>query len=357
MAVAHRLRAGCRRPWGFACGVGRSQVRKRRATVADYMNGYRRGSRRCARGITVTMSDRTPEHISQRGPARAMRSVMTVPVIVQRFVDKAPEAGADIVCLDLEDSVPPAEKAAARPLARAAIETMPRTGYGMYIRVNGYWTGMTEDDLAEVVRPGLDGVVISKAESPAMVEQLDGSLARMEKEYGMEAGSVAIMPLLETARGVMEAYDICRASPRLTGAIFGAEDYATDMAIKRTETGEEILWARTQVAVACRAAGIVAIDTPDPNYSDEKHLRREMALARSLGYSGKLCIHPLQVQIANELFRPGDDEIAEARAVVEAFERDGLAKGLAAIAVDGKMIDTPIYWRAKRLVEWSDAGR
>ena len=302
------------------------------------------------------MSDTTAEHISQRGPARAMRSVMTVPVIVQRFIDKAPAAGADVLCLDLEDSVPPAEKAAARPLARTAIETMPRTGYGMYIRVNGYWTGLTEEDLSEVVRPGLDGVVISKAESGSMVEQLDASLTRLEHEYSMETRSVAIMPLLETARGVMEAYDICRASSRLTGAIFGAEDYATDMAIKRTETGEEILWARSQIAVACRAAGIAAIDTPDPNYSDESHLRREMSLAKSLGYSGKLCIHPLQVSIANELFRPGEEEIAEARAVVEAFERDGLGKGLAAIAVDGKMIDTPIYWRAKRLVDWAETA-
>ncbi len=285
-----------------------------------------------------------------------MRSVMTVPVVVQRFVDKAPDAGADALCLDLEDSIPPAEKAAARPLARKAIETMPRAGYALYVRVNGYATGLTEDDLEEVVRPGLDGIVLSKAESPRMIEDLDAQLARLEGEHGIKAGGVAIVPLLETAKGIMEAYDVCRASKRVTGAIFGAEDFATDMAVKRTETGEEILWARSMVAVACRAGGIVAIDTPDPNYSDEAHLRREMGLARSLGYSGKLCIHPTQVRIANEVFSPGEDEIAEARAVVEAFEREGLAKGIAAIAVEGKMIDTPIYWRARRLVEWAEAA-
>ncbi|NIR19798.1 MAG: hypothetical protein GTN79_08630 [Gammaproteobacteria bacterium] len=189
-----------------------------------------------------------------------------------------------------------------------------------------------------------------------MIEDLDAQLARLEGEHGIKAGGVAIVPLLETAKGIMEAYDVCRASKRVTGAIFGAEDFATDMAVKRTETGEEILWARSMVAVACRAGGIVAIDTPDPNYSDEAHLRREMGLARSLGYSGKLCIHPTQVRIANEVFSPGEDEIAEARAVVEAFEREGLAKGIAAIAVEGKMIDTPIYWRARRLVEWAEAA-
>jgi citrate lyase subunit beta/citryl-CoA lyase len=301
------------------------------------------------------VSEETLEHISLRGPERVMRSIMTVPVIVQRFIDKAPEAGADVICLDLEDSVPPAEKVAARPLARAAIESMPRDGSAMYIRVNGFWTGLIEDDLAEVVRPGLDGVVISKAESPDMITRADEILSALESEHGVSAGSVALMPLLETARGIMEAYDICRASPRISGAIFGAEDYATDMGVRRTKIGEEIFWARSMVAVASKAAGIAAIDTPDPDYSDENHLRREMTLARSMGYAGKLCIHPAQVGLANEVFRPGEDEIAEARAIVEAFERDGLAQGRAAIAVDGKMIDTPIYWRAKRLVDWAEA--
>ena len=302
------------------------------------------------------MSDITPESTSGREYA-VMRSMMTVPVIVQRFVDKAPAAAADAICLDLEDSIPPAEKAAARPLARKAIETMPRSGFALYVRVNSYATGLTEDDLDEVVRPGLDGIVLSMADSAQTITDLDAHLGRLESEHGIEAGQVAIVPLLETAKGIMEAYDVCRASQRVAGAIFGAEDYATDMAIKRTDTGEEILWARSKVAIACRAAGIVAIDTPDPNYSDETHLRREMGLARSLGYSGKLCIHPTQVQIANEIFSPADDEVAEARAIVEAFERDGLAKGLAAIAVDGKMIDTPIYWRARRLIDWAEASK
>jgi citrate lyase subunit beta/citryl-CoA lyase len=299
------------------------------------------------------MTEGTGDHISLRGPERVMRSVMTVPVIVQRFIDKAPEAGADVICLDLEDSVPPAEKEAARPLAAAAVDSMASSGIATYIRVNGFWTGLTRDDLAAVVRPGLHGVVLSKAESPAEIAEAAGLLSAAESANGLEPGSIALMPLLETARGVMEAYDICRASPRIAGAIFGAEDYATDMGIRRTAIGEEIFWARSLVAIACRAAGVVAIDTPDPDYSDETHLRREMTLARSLGYQGKLCIHPTQVAIANQVFSPSADEIAEARAVIEAFERDGLAKGRAAIAVDGRMIDTPIYWRAKRLVDWA----
>jgi citrate lyase subunit beta/citryl-CoA lyase len=294
------------------------------------------------------------QHISQRFAAPVMRSVMTVPVIVQRFVEKAPAAGADVICLDLEDSVPPKQKVAARPLAAQAIDSMPRNGYQMYIRVNGFWTGLIEDDLDAVVRPGLQGVVISKTESVDMVKQTELRLARLEREHGMVAGSVAIMPLIETAKGIVKSAEICEASSRLTGAIFGAEDYATDMGIERTAEGGEILWARTQLAISCRAAGIEAIDTPDPDYTDAERLRKEMRLAKSLGYRGKLCIHPLQVQIANEVFRPGAAEVAGARLIVEAFERDGLAKGLAAIPFDGKMVDTPIYWRAKRLVELAE---
>lgn len=298
-----------------------------------------------------SMSEAPLDHISGRFALPVMRSVMTVPVIVERFVEKAPSSGADVICLDLEDSVPPAEKIAARPLARKAIETMLRAGFQVYTRVNGFWSGLIEGDLDAVVRPGLDGIVISKAESRDMICEIDSHLARLEKTHGIEAGTVAIMPLIETAKGIAKCYEICEASPRLTGAIFGAEDYATDMGVERTAEGSEILFARTQIAIACRAAGIEAIDTPDPDYTDEDHLRREMRLAKSLGYRGKLCIHPFQVQLANEIFRPGETEIADARLIVEAFERDGLAKGRAAIPLGGKMVDTPIYWRAKRLLE------
>jgi citrate lyase subunit beta/citryl-CoA lyase len=125
------------------------------------------------------------------------------------------------------------------------------------------------------------------------------------------------------------------------------------MGVQRTREGEEIRWARSQVAIACRAAGIVAIDTPEPDYTDEAYIEREMQAARGLGYQGKLCIHPLQVQIANRVFRPSEGEVAEARVIVEAFERDGLAQGRAAIPLEGKMVDTPIYWRAKRLLDWA----
>jgi citrate lyase subunit beta/citryl-CoA lyase len=300
------------------------------------------------------MDDSGSEHISQRSRTTAMRSVMTVPVIVPRFIEKAPSAKADVICLDLEDSVPPAEKEAARPLAQRAIETLAGGASSIYVRINGYWTGLTDDDLRAMVRPGLHGIVLSKAESVEEVQRADLLITELERECGIEPGMVALAPLLETAKGIAYAREICAVSDRITAAVFGAEDYATDIGVQRTERGDEIAWARSWVAVAAHAAAVTPIDTPDPDYTDEAHLRREMELAKSMGYRGKLVIHPTQVAIANEIFRPGEAELAEARLIVEAFERDGLAQGRAAIPLDGKMVDTPIYWRAKRLLEMND---
>jgi citrate lyase subunit beta/citryl-CoA lyase len=283
-----------------------------------------------------------------------MRSVLTVPVVVQRFIDKAPASGADVLCLDIEDSVPPAEKARARELAAEALASIPSGPYAKFVRVNGPTTGLMEDDIEAIVRPELEGVVVSKADSPDVVRAVDAQITRLEGERGVDAGSIAIVPLVETARGVVKCLEICEASPRVTAAIFGAEDYATDLGIARTEGGDEVLWARTKVAIECHAAGVVPIDTPDPDYTDDAHLEREMAAARALGYRGKLVIHPMQVAIANRAFRPSEQEISEARAIVNVFEQEGLSKGRAAIPLGGRMIDTPIYWRAKRLLEWAD---
>jgi citrate lyase subunit beta/citryl-CoA lyase len=268
-----------------------------------------------------------PSTNSHKSAGRLTRSVLTVPVIVPRFVEKAPSSGADIVCLDVEDSVPPAEKQRARGLAAEAIAAIPRGPYSLFVRVNGPHTDLMEDDLTGVVRPGLDGVIVSKAPDAETIRRIDGLQTDLERQQGIGPGTIAIAPLIETALGVMNSLAICSASPRVTAAVFGAEDLATDMRIQRTRDGEEIRWARTQVAVACHAARVTPIDTPDPDYTDLPYLEREMSLARSLGYLGKLCIHPTQVEIANRVFRPSDGEIADARTTVELFEREGIAKG------------------------------
>jgi citrate lyase subunit beta/citryl-CoA lyase len=290
----------------------------------------------------------------ERQAITLMRSVLTVPVTSPRFIEKAPATGADVICLDLEDSIAPAEKVGARRLAARAIDSIPRGRYSLFVRVNALSSGLLEDDLVAVVAPGLDGVIVSKTDSAAGLAAVDALVGRLEAENGMPAGSVTLAPLIETATGVMACREILAASPRISAAVFGAEDLATDMGVRRTREGEEIRWARAQVAMACHAARVVPIDTPDPDYTDELYLEREMALGRTLGYKGKLCIHPMQVAMANRVFAPSSDEIEEARTVVELFERDGIAKGRAAIPLDGRMVDTPIYERAKRLLEMTD---
>ncbi len=215
-----------------------------------------------------------------------MRSVLTVPVTNPRFVEKAPATGADVLCLDLEDSIAPAEKEEARSLAAQAIDSMPGRPYAVFVRVNGEHTGLLDGDISAVVRPGLDGIIVSKASSAETLEDVDQLISRMESERGMSIGTVAVAPLIETAAGVMSSLDLCR-SPRVRAAVFGAEDLATDMGVQRTREGEEVRWARAQVAMACHAASITPIDTPDPDYSDLEYLEREMRIGRSLGYQGQ----------------------------------------------------------------------
>jgi citrate lyase subunit beta/citryl-CoA lyase len=286
-----------------------------------------------------------------------MRSVLFVPAIVERFVERAPESGADVICLDLEDSVPPEEKVAARTKAADAIGNMTRSEYLTYVRVNGLATGLLEDDLLAVVKPGLDGIMLPKANAAEMIRRVDNYLAILERERGMEDGSLGVMPLIETAEGIVKSHDICSASPRVMAAALGAEDLAADMGVRRTSEGEEVQWSRAQMAVSAHAAGVAPIDTPDPDYTDVARLERVGEKARVLGYEGKLCIHPKQVEVCNRLFSPSGEEAEEARAIVERFEREGIAKGRAAIAADGRMIDTPMYRRAKRVVELAKRRR
>ncbi len=285
-----------------------------------------------------------------------LRSILFVPSIVERFVTRAPETGADVVCLDVEDSVPPAEKAKARAAAAEAIDGMPHSGFATYVRVNGLHTGLLEDDLLAVVRPGLDGIVLSKAHTAETVRHADHYLTILERQQGMETGAVNIIPLIESAEGILNSREIAAASPRLVGLSLGAEDLAVDMGLQRSEEAREIEWPRAQLSTAAAAADLAAIDTPEPDYTDMEHLERDASYARSLGFRGKYCIHPGQVEVVNRIFSPTGQEIAEAKDVVRLLDKEGIAKGRAAIPVNGKMIDTPIYWQAKRLLRWAEAA-
>lgn len=285
-----------------------------------------------------------------------IRSVLFVPAVRPRFIEKAPEVGADAICIDLEDSVAPGDKVTAREGLRAVLPAMPRTGYRLLVRVNGIDTGLLEEELQVVVGPHLDGISLPKAHTPGLIRQVDAYLTLLEKTRGLPAGQVRILPWIESALGVVNALEVLGASERVTAAQFGAEDFTADMMIQRTRGSEEFAWARAATAVACRAAGVWALDTPQPDFRDMEHLREDARYARSIGYGGKYCIHPDQVAVVNEVFGPTPAEIEWAHRVIEVY-REGEARGVGAVSLDGEMIDRPIVVRAERLLEWAARGR
>ena len=283
-----------------------------------------------------------------------LRSMLSVPGLRERFIAKAAEIPADVILLDLEDSVPFASKAEARERVRAAIPEFDKRGRPLFVRPNDLATGLLEADLDAVVLPGLDGIHLPKTHRPEIVERAAHYLDLLERMRGLEPGSVRIIPWIESAEGVAKVEAICRASERLIAASFGAEDYVTSLGVMRTRAGVEIEYGRARTANAALARGLVPIDCPEPDYRDLAHFERDIEHARTLGYRGKYCIHPAQVEVANRVFAPSQAQLRWAARVVEAYEA-GEREGLGAVGLDGAMVDRPIYLRAQALVRWQAA--
>ncbi|MCL1985827.1 MAG: CoA ester lyase [Betaproteobacteria bacterium] len=279
-----------------------------------------------------------------------MRSIMYVPGNNPKMVDKAPSIPADIITLDLEDSVPPAEKEVARKLIAQKLEYAATGGAQVYVRLNNWETEMTNDDLEAVVLPGLDGVTLSKTGCADDVKRLEWKLEELERRRGIPVGTVKISMLLETAKGIINARECCFASKRNVNAIFGAVDYCRDMRVKLTNEGVEQTWGRAVTAIACRAAGIVAIDAPFVAYQDIPAFEKNVATGKQMGYEGRMIIHPSQVEPSNRLYAPEPADVEWAHGVVKVFEEEGLAKGKAAVSFNGKMVDTPVYLNAKDIL-------
>lgn len=275
-----------------------------------------------------------------------MRSILYVPGNNPKMVEKAPTFPADIITLDLEDAVPPAEKENARKIIAENLKYVGQNGSQVYVRINNWETGLTNDDLEAIVWEGLDGVTLAKTGHPDDVKRLEWKLEELEARRGLPIGTVKISMLLETAKGIMNAYECCMASKRNVNAIFGAVDYCRDMRIKLTSEADEQLWGRAKVGVACRAAGIVAIDAPFVAYQDIPAFEKNVADGKQMGYEGRMIIHPGQVDPSNRLYAPDPADVEWATGVVKVFEEEGLAKGKAAVSFNGKMVDTPVYQNA-----------
>jgi citrate lyase subunit beta/citryl-CoA lyase len=279
-----------------------------------------------------------------------MRSVFYVPGNNEKMVAKSAEIPADIITLDLEDSVPPAEKPKAREVTRENLKYAGSGGSTVYVRINNWETLMTNDDLEAIVHEGLSGVCLAKCGGADHVQRLDWKLEELERRRGLKVGSVAIQLLIETAKGVINAYPSAIASKRVNSLIFGAVDYTKDMRVKLTDEGEEQKYARAHAAVAARAAGCIAIDCPFVNFKDMEAFERSTRYGRQLGYEGRMLIHPSQIEPSHKIYTPEPDDVEWAKGVVKVFEEEGIAKGSAAVSYKGKMVDTPVYDNARTIL-------
>ncbi|MDH4171758.1 MAG: CoA ester lyase [Acidimicrobiia bacterium] len=272
-----------------------------------------------------------------------MRSLLFAPATKPELVAKLADRGADAVVFDLEDAVPLGAKVTARPQARAGAETLlaQPEGPAVWIRVNAVPTEWFEADVAEAIPRGVAGVVVPKVESGEQVQVVRAALA------AAHLAELAIMAGIETAAGVVRADALL--APPVTHAYFGAEDYISDLGGVRTAHNQEVLYARSRVALAARVGGVHALDQVVTDFGDDRRFLADAAEGAMLGYRGKLCIHPAQVTLAHQAFTPSAEDVARARALLAAYE-DAAAAGQGAIAFDGQMVDEPLARQARDIV-------
>ncbi|HEB84639.1 MAG TPA: CoA ester lyase [Bacteroidetes bacterium] len=253
----------------------------------------------------------------------------------------------DGLILDLEDSVAPAEKDAARVLVRNALVHLDFADSERMVRINQGERGL--EDLDWVVPHGVQTLLIPKVESPEDVLAVARRTAELLREAG-RVDPVWLMPIVESAKGAWFAYDIASAHDSVVALAIGLEDYTADIGAQRTKTGSESFWARAQVLNGARAAGIQPIDTVFSDVADEEGLAAAVAEAKALGFEGKGCIHPRQIAVVHRGFVPGEEEIAKAKRIVTAYE-DAERRGLGVVSLGSKMIDPPVVKRALRTIE------
>lgn len=281
--------------------------------------------------------------------APPLRSFLFAPGNHARRVEKALSLDADAVILDLEDAVATAEKPATRDAIAAAL-SRPRRGL-LYVRVNAVDTEFCYRDLVAVVRRGLDGIILPKVESAVGLATIDWLMAQLEREHGLPAGAIDLIPIIETARGLDRVGAILGTGTRVKRVAFGAGDFTLDVNMQWSRGEAELAHARATVVTASRAAGIEApLDTVWVDLTDPEGLEALARTALGLGLQGKMCIHPDQIAIVNRVFTPNDEEVAFAERVAAAFAK-AEAEGSAAIQLDGKFIDYPIVYRAQRVLQ------
>ena len=283
--------------------------------------------------------------VSERPPSdrnRLRRSRLYLPGNEPKFMVGAGFHGADAVILDLEDSVHPDHKAAARSLVRHALRVLDFGAAERMVRINQLPLGL--EDLAAVVPEAPDLILIPKVEHPDQVREVDAAIRNLRVQR-----HVWLMPILESALGIERAFEIAQASSRVVALTIGLEDYTADLGVPKTRAGEESSFARSRLVQAAAAARVQAIDSVYGDVDDLEGLLEWGRRARSMGYCGMGCVHPRQIAVIHEAFAPGCDEIDKALRIVAAFE-EAERKGLGVVSLGSKMIDSPVVERARNLV-------
>ena len=262
--------------------------------------------------------------------------------------------GSDAVIFDLEDAVSPAEKDAARILVRNTMRYMDFGGCEIIVRINSIDTPYWKQDVDAILpyKPAL--ILLPKTGTAQDALEADAYITEVEQKLGMERNTVGLMPLIETAMGVENAFAIASSTKRIQALFLGAEDLTADLQCKRTKEGKEIEYARTRLVVAARAAGVDVYDTPFTDVNDDEGIVKDAEYAKALGFTGKSSISPRHVEVINSVFSPTQKDVDYAYEVMEAI---ALAKeqGKGAIALHGKMIDAPIVTRAQRTIDMAEA--
>ena len=261
----------------------------------------------------------------------------------------------DCIVYDLEDSVSPAEKDAARFLIYHTVRYHRPPDKYVLIRVNGLYSDYIEEDLEAAVRARPDAIRLPKVEHAEEVRRIDARITEIEKTAGIEPGSIELWCNIESVLGAVNAQQIATASPRVVALALGAEDYTASMGSVRSKAGHEIFYARMQVLQACRLAGISAQDAVFSDFNDLEGLREDLKMTRGLGFDGKTVIHPRQIDLVNAAFTPTPKEIRNARRIIEALE-EGEKNHTGVVVVDGSMVDKPMEIRARTILAQAEAA-
>jgi len=289
-------------------------------------------------------------------PLRIVRSLLFTPGHLERLIPKSAASPADCIALDLEDAVPADSKIAARQTIRASLEAGLFAGKTILVRLNAFDSGLTVGDLDGVACQALDGIIYPMTASPDEIRSLDALLSAKEADLGLAAGHFCLVPVLETSAGVLNALPIATASDRVAGLLFGGEDYLADMDARKDPEQWCFYVPRVQVVMAARAAGVTPIDTPYVDVHDAEGFREHARRGRALGMAGVAVMSPSQIPIAHEVYTASEEEIAQARQMLEMLEEIRRA-GRGMTVRDGLYISPVGEKKARRILEQAEAIR